>query len=191
MMKIEWKERVYNSFVGTLSERDEYQKQEINKELSVAGIGLWWLNMLIMLIMLLVDTMNHTISIGTILIFLSNMIYANYLTFKFKKKGLNETECATKEEYLQHKKTLRKAGLKAGILWGFQMFVFMNYIFPYVGSEEISISLLDVVALELRRWIFWSNYVYIRFMEPKKIILNNKNYLHIKLQFYILFVFPK
>lgn len=27
-------------------------------------------------------------------------------------------------------------------------------------------------------------------MEPKKIILNNKNYLHIKLQFYILFVFP-
>lgn len=47
MMKIEWKERVYNSFVGTMSERDEYQKQEINKELSVAGIGLWWLNMLV------------------------------------------------------------------------------------------------------------------------------------------------
>ncbi|MDF9625522.1 DUF3278 domain-containing protein, partial [Bacillus cereus] len=104
MMKIEWKERVYNSFVGTLSERDEYQKQEINKELSVAGIGLWWLNMLVMLIMLLVDTMNHTISIGTIFIFLSNMIYANYLVFKFKKKGLSDTECATKEEYLQHKK---------------------------------------------------------------------------------------
>lgn len=117
MMKIEWKERVYNSFVGTLSERDEYQKQEINKELSVAGIGLWWLNMLVMLIMLLVDTMNHTISIGTIFIFLSNMIYANYLAFKFKKKGLSDTECATKEEYLQHKKKLRKAGLKAGVLW--------------------------------------------------------------------------
>ncbi|HFK1463023.1 DUF3278 domain-containing protein [Bacillus sp. YAF12_1] len=145
MMKIEWKERVYNSFVGTMSERDEYQKQEINKELSVAGIGLWWLNMLVMLIMLLVDTMNHTISIGTIFTFLSNMIYANYLTFKFKKKGLNETECATKEEYLQHKKKLRKAGLKAGVLWGFQMFVFMNYILPYVGSEEISISLFDVM----------------------------------------------
>ena len=31
MMKIEWKERVYNNFVGTMSERDEYQKQEINK----------------------------------------------------------------------------------------------------------------------------------------------------------------
>ncbi len=45
------------------------KKQEINKELSVAGIGLWWLNMLVMLIMLLVDTMNHTISIGTIFIF--------------------------------------------------------------------------------------------------------------------------
>lgn len=25
------------------------------------------------------------------------------------------------------------------------MFVFMNYILPYVGSEEISISLFDVV----------------------------------------------
>lgn len=40
---------------------------------------------------------------------------------------------------------LRKAGLKAGLLWGFQMFVFMNYILPYVGSEEISISLFKVV----------------------------------------------
>ena len=28
MMKIEWKERVYNSFVGTLSERDEYQNKK-------------------------------------------------------------------------------------------------------------------------------------------------------------------
>lgn len=40
---------------------------------------------------------------------------------------------------------LRKTGLKAGLLWGFQMFVFMNYILPYVGLEEISISLFDVV----------------------------------------------
>ncbi len=145
MMKIEWKEKVYNNFIGTISERDEYQKQEINKELAIAGIGLWWLNMLVMLIMLLVDTMNHTISIGTIFIFLINMIYTNYLIFKLKKKGLNDTECATEEEYLKHKKTLKKAGLKAGVLWGFQMFVFMTYILPYLGSEEISVSLFDVV----------------------------------------------
>lgn len=111
MMKIEWKERVYNSFVGTMSERDEYQKQEINKELSVAGIGLWWLNMLVMLIMLLVDTMNHTISIGTILVFLSNMIYANYLAFKFKKKGLSDTECATQEK-------IKKSWLKSRFALG-------------------------------------------------------------------------
>ncbi|MEH7456950.1 hypothetical protein V7183_06825, partial [Bacillus sp. JJ1127] len=65
-MKTKWKEKLYTNFIGTISERDEYQKQEINKELAIAGVGLWYLNMLAMLIMLIVDTMNNTMSIGTI-----------------------------------------------------------------------------------------------------------------------------
>ncbi len=84
------------------------------------------------------------------------------------------------------RKKLRKAGLKAGLLWGFQMFVFMNYILPYVGSEEISISLFKVVIFICGGGFFWSNYVRNWFIKSKKIILINKNHLHIKLQFYIL-----
>ncbi|MGM7634437.1 DUF3278 domain-containing protein [Bacillus sp. Hm123] len=144
-MKDSWKEKVYSHFIGAISERDEYQKQEINKELAIAGIGLWYLNMLAMLIMLIVDTMNDTISIGTIIVFFVNMIYANYLVWKLKKKGLNDTECATEEEYLQKKRQLKKSGVKAGVLWGFQMFIFMSYISPYLSSGDISVSLFDVI----------------------------------------------
>ncbi|WP_020061744.1 DUF3278 domain-containing protein [Bacillus sp. 123MFChir2] len=144
-MKNEWKEKIYLNFIGAMSERDEYQKQEINKELAVAGVLLWYLNMLVMVIMLVVDTIHNTISIGTIIVFVVNMIYVNYLIWKVQKKRLNETECATEEEYLERKKQLKKSGLKAGLLWGFQMFVLMCYIFPYLGSEEISISRYDVI----------------------------------------------
>ncbi|MEH7461580.1 DUF3278 domain-containing protein [Bacillus thuringiensis] len=144
-MKNEWKEKIYLNFIGAMSERDEYQKQEINKELAVAGVLLWYLNMLVMVIMLVVDTIHNTISIGTIIVFVVNMIYVNYLIWKVQKKRLNETECATEEEYLERKKQLKKSGLKAGLLWGFQMFVLMCYIFPYLGSEEISVSLYDVI----------------------------------------------
>ncbi|ENQ3078387.1 DUF3278 domain-containing protein [Bacillus cereus] len=144
-MKNKWKEKIYLNFIGAMSERDEYQKQEINKELAVAGVLLWYLNMVVMAILLVVDTIHNTISIGTIIIFVVNMIYVNYLIWKVQKKRLNETECATKEEYLERKKQLKKSGLKAGILWGFQMFVLMCYIFPYLGSNEISVSLYDVI----------------------------------------------
>lgn len=56
--------------------------------------------MLVMFIMLFVDIMNYIIFIGIIFIFLFNMIYVNYLVFKFKKKGLSDIECVIKEEYL-------------------------------------------------------------------------------------------
>lgn len=143
-MKQKWKEKIYTNFIGAMSERDEYQKQEINKELAFAGVGLWYLNMLAMFIMLVIDTMNQTTSIGTIIIFFINIIYANYIIIKMKKGNLNETECGTKEEFLEKKKILRNSSIKAGISWGLQMFVFMCYVFPYLSSEKISISSFDI-----------------------------------------------
>ncbi|WP_459501900.1 DUF3278 domain-containing protein [Bacillus sp. C1] len=145
-MKKKWKEKIYTRFIGAMSERDEYQKQEINKELAIAGVGLWYLNILVMFIMLIVDTMNNTISIGTILIFLVNMISSLYIFQKIEKKKLNDTECATKEEYEEKKKQLRKSSVKQGLTWGVQMFILMSYVFPYLRSEEISISLFNVIT---------------------------------------------
>lgn len=143
-MKQKWKEKVYTTFIGAMSERDEYQKQEINKELAFAGVGLWYLSMLAMFIMLIIDTMNQTISAGTIIIFSINMIYVYYVMFKLKKGNLNETECGTLEEFLAKKKLLKISSVKVGILWGLQMFFLMSYVFPYLGSEKISVSSFDV-----------------------------------------------
>lgn len=143
-MRQKWKEKIYTTFIGAISDRDEYQKQEINKELAFAGVGLWYLNMLAMLIMLVIDAMNQTTSVGTIIIFIINMIYSNYVIIKMKKGKLNDTECATKEEFLEKKKLLRKSSFKAGISWGLQMFVFMCYVFPFLSSEKISISSFDI-----------------------------------------------
>ncbi|MFD3448849.1 DUF3278 domain-containing protein [Microbacteriaceae bacterium 4G12] len=144
-MKTKWKEHMYNRFIGALSERDEYQKQEINKELAFSGMMLWYLSMLAMFVMLIIDTIHNTISVGTILIFLINMVYAGYLMGKIEKKKLNDTECTTEEEYLEKKKLLQKQSSKAGVLWGFQMFILMSYIFPYLRSGKVSISLFDVI----------------------------------------------
>ncbi len=144
-MKNKWKEKLYLNFIGAMSERDEYQKQEINKELAVAGVLLWYLNMLVMVIMLVVDTIHNTLSIGTIIVFVVNMIYATYLMRNIKKKNLNDTECATKEEYLEKKKKLKIDSLKAGMFWGGTMFILMSYIFPYLRSGEISVSSFNII----------------------------------------------
>lgn len=143
-MNQKWQEKIYTTFIGAQSDRDEYQKQEINKELAFAGVGLWYLNMLALLIMLVIDAMNQTTSVGTILIFLTNIIYSNYIVFKMKKGKLNDTECGTKEEFLEKKKLLRTSSIKAGVSWGLQMFVFMCYVFPYLSSEKISITQFDI-----------------------------------------------
>ncbi|MFB6649257.1 DUF3278 domain-containing protein [Bacillus toyonensis] len=144
-MKKKWEEKLYNHFIGAMDERDEYQKQEINKELAFSGMILWYLNMIAMIIMLIVDTINNTMSIGTIITFVINMIYAGYLLRNIEKKKLNDTECTTKEEYLEKKKKLKIKSLKAGILWAFQMFILMCYIFPYLSSKTISVSLFDII----------------------------------------------
>lgn len=80
-------EKMYLRFINKVSERDEYQIQEINKEFAIAGLMLWYTNILAMFIMLVVDTINQTLSIGTIITFVVNMLYANYLMWKLKRKN--------------------------------------------------------------------------------------------------------
>jgi hypothetical protein len=139
-----WKNKIINHTIGAV-ERDEYQRQEIHRELAVAGIILWWLSILAMFIMLVIDTMNNTFSIGTAILFCLNMVYSLYTVIVIKKNSLIDTECATEEEYIEKRAYLRKEGIKDGLSWGIQMFIFMSYIFPYLGSEEISVSLFDVI----------------------------------------------
>ena len=83
---------------------------------------------------------------------------------------------------------IKKSWLKSRCALGLSNVCFMNYILPYVGSEEISISLFDVM-LWGRAGGFFGTTMYLFGLWNLKNILSNKSLLHIKLQFYILFVF--
>ena len=85
---------------------------------------------------------------------------------------------------------IKKSWLKSRCALGLSNVCFMNYILPYVGSEEISISLFKVVIFICGGGFFGIT-MYLFGLWNLKIILINKNHLYIKLQFYILFIFPK
>lgn len=162
-------EKMYLRFINKVSERDEYQIQEINKEFAIAGLMLWYANILAMFIMLVVDTINHTLSIGTIINFVVNMLYANYLMWKLKKNRLNDIECSTEEEFLKKKKQIKKSSIKAGLLWTFEMFILMCYVFPYLSSGKISVSLSDIIIWICAGLFFGSSMYVISSFNLKKL----------------------
>ncbi|MDV2582382.1 hypothetical protein [Alkalibacillus haloalkaliphilus] len=53
---------------------------------------------------------------------------------------MDETDCATIEEYKDKKKQIQKASFLAGILWGLFMLIFTEYLFPYLINGEINLS---------------------------------------------------
>lgn len=139
------KNKLLTSFIGSIDDRDEYQQQEIYKELALSGMLLWSLSMLIMFISLIIDTMNHTLSFSTSALLIINMIFAVTISFKLRKKHLDSTDCASLEEYQQKKKQLKKASTFAGVLWGVSMLILMQYVFPYLSTGEIDISWQNVL----------------------------------------------
>lgn len=97
-----------NRFIGVLDERDEYQKQEIHKELAFAGIMLWVLEMLLMASSLVVDDMHNTLSFQTFSLLIINMVYATYIMVRLRKHNLDDMDCASLEEYERKRKQLKK-----------------------------------------------------------------------------------
>lgn len=134
------KDQILNRFVGTMSDRDEYQKQEIYKELAYSGILLYWLCIFLMFICLLVDTYHHTLSVGTIGLLVIVMGYSVVFLQRIRKKQLDITEFTSEEEYKAAVGKLLKNSIKGGLLWGIQMFILMQYILPYIADGEIKPS---------------------------------------------------
>ncbi|WP_040984794.1 DUF3278 domain-containing protein [Oceanobacillus jeddahense] len=131
------KNKLLTSFIGAIDDRDEYQQQEIYKELAFSGILLWYLSMLIMLVSLIIDTIHNTFSFSTSALLILNMIYAVMLTSRLRKKQLDSTDCASLEEYQKKKQQLKKSSAFAGVFWGFFMLILMQYVFPYLSTGEI------------------------------------------------------
>ncbi|QXE02422.1 DUF3278 domain-containing protein [Terribacillus sp. DMT04] len=134
------KNKILNHFVGVMDDRDEYQQQEIHKELAFSGILLWCLSILVMFVALVVDTVKDSVSFTTVCLFIINMVYAGLMTTRIRKKSLDETDCVTEEEYEERKARLKKSATFMGIFWGGAMLVTMDYIFPFFSNEEVDIS---------------------------------------------------
>jgi hypothetical protein len=139
------KEQIFRRFVGAFDERDEYQNNEIYKELAFSGIILYYFTMLIMVISLIIDTITNNFSIITPALILLNVVYAGIITYRLNKKQLDMTDCATAEEYEMKKKRLKRTSTFAGIFWGLAMILWMEYIMPLLGGEEVIFSWIDAL----------------------------------------------
>ncbi|SDB82707.1 Protein of unknown function [Pelagirhabdus alkalitolerans] len=143
------KDKILNRFIGAVDERDEYQTQEIHKELAATGVLLWYLTMILMVTSLIVDTVQNTLSWITPALLLINMAYALTVTVRVRKKHLDETDCVTKAEYEEKKRQMKKQSILAGIQWGFFMLVFMEYILPYLSAGDPNLN-----AFSIMTWLF-------------------------------------
>lgn len=139
------KNSILNHFIGAFDERDEYQKQEIYKELAYSGIIFYYLSMLLMLVSLVIDTYNNEMSIITLLLVILNIGYSGYIGYRLRTKQLDTSDCATPEEYDVKKAKLKRSCSVASIQWGFGMIVMMEYVFPFIGGDELSLSWFNMI----------------------------------------------
>lgn len=138
--------KILNHFIGAIDDRDEYQQQEIYKELAYSGMLLWFLIMLLMFASVVVDTIYNKLSFVTPALLIINMVYAVKIVSSLRKKHLDGTDCASIEEYNEKKKNLKKSSAFAGIQWGLFMIIFMQYILPYLSTGEIDVSWQSVLT---------------------------------------------
>jgi Protein of unknown function (DUF3278) len=143
------KNQILNRFIGVLDDRDEYQLFEIHKQLAFSGILLWYLSMILMFISLVIDTIQNTLSFATPSLFIINMVYAVMTLIRLRKQHLDETDCATIEEYEEKKKQLKKTSYIIGFQWGLFMVVFMEYVSPYLSTGEIDVSWSGILIYAL------------------------------------------
>ena len=139
------KNQILNRFIGVIDNRDEYQTQEIYKELAFSGMLLWGLTMLLMSISLVIDTIKNEVSFITLALLIVNLVYAALLMVRLNRKQLDNSDCATIEEYNAKKNRLKRACTIAGIQWGLFMVILMEYIFPFLSKEAIQLSWINIL----------------------------------------------
>ena len=139
------KNQILNRFIGVIDNRDEYQTQEIYKELAFSGMLLWGLTMLLMFISLVIDTIKNEVSFITLALLIVNLVYSSLLMVRLNRKQLDNSDCATIEEYNAKKSRLKRACTIAGIQWGLFMVILMEYIFPFLSKEAIQLSWINIL----------------------------------------------
>lgn len=139
------KNQIFNHFIGAIDARDEYQQQEIYKELAFTGILLYYMTMALMMISLINDLVQQTVSIMTPILLVVNIGYSALIMKRLNKKEWMVTDCATPEEYEINVRRLKRSSTFGGISWGLMMLLWMEYLMPLISREEISFSWIGVI----------------------------------------------
>ncbi len=133
--------------VGYLEDRDEYQQGVIYKTFTTSGIYSFYLITLCMLVSFVFDTINHTLTFGTLALLFIQQFNCYYMFIKLRKSGVDITEVDDNATYSTQIKKLRKQIIIVSTLWGFSMFVMTEYIFPTLLGERINIELFQIFVL--------------------------------------------
>lgn len=139
------KNQIFNHFIGAIDARDEYQQQEIYKELAFTGILLYYVTMALMMISLINDLVLQTVSIMTPILLVVNIGYSVLIMKRLNRKEWLVTDCATPEEYEINVRRLKRSNTFGGISWGLMMLLWMEYLMPLISREEINFSWIGVI----------------------------------------------
>lgn len=156
------KNKFLKYFINTVDDRDEYQLREIYKELAFSGILLWYLTLLIMFISLIIDTVNNTLNFSTIALFLLVMVYSINIVLRLRKKRLDDTDCASFEEYKDKKEKLKKKiynrRYNVGCLYVHYGAVYFSFFILWLDRRKL-VRCLDMgnSGLAFGTIIYWSS----------------------------------
>lgn len=132
--------------IGYLDERDEYQQGVIYETLATANLYLSYLLIICMVISLIFDGINHSLTFGTFALAALQFGNSCYILNKLKKSGAYETEVYDDYTYNMEIKKLKKQCIISAIQWGIFMFFVMTYLWPWILGDPINVGLRQVIA---------------------------------------------
>ena len=137
-------QKLLKHFVGYIDDRDEYQQKMIYKILADANMMTFILLTVCMMISFIWDAWHHTVSLGTIFLFLIQQLNSYYILVKTKKFDVLQTEVFDEDSYKKELRKIKKSAILSGINWGIFMFAWMEFIFPLILNEPIELKWFNV-----------------------------------------------
>lgn len=137
--------KLFKHYIGYLDERDEYQQSVIYETLAKVNMYSFYLITILMMGSLVIDSINHRFTFGTIALFFIQQFNAYFITIKIRKSDVDTTEFYDNATYMLQLKKLKKQAIMAGVRWALSMLIMMEYIFPALEGEQIRLSLFSVI----------------------------------------------
>ncbi|PNZ28900.1 Uncharacterised protein [Staphylococcus petrasii] len=136
-----FRDKMINRVIGTTSERDEREQQEIYAQFTTAFLITYFGLLILAIISLINDFVVQRINIPTIGIFLLFFVVNIFLLIGIRKKKLDENRVYSKEEYQQLLKKHKMSCVLAIVIFSAFMMLF-DLIRLYFSHEPIELGIL-------------------------------------------------